>query len=194
MIFNSDPRSMVIEYSVKFEYNLSYILCKLLDIDISKSKSFGNTSSSLSFDGKSNLLMDINVIDKKDKVKLQKLSEIRNQFAHNKDASDFTKCYSYLNGAKDFLFKQYGQKLDTTIDTESQNKELFQNLIKDLDKMLEKFIGAAVNKSSESHLTELDRLYIETINEFAESDDYFKSKLNEVAILYGKKVAPEIKL
>lgn len=192
MLFNSDPRSMVIEYSVSFEYNLSYILCKLLDIDISNSKSFGNTSSSLSFDSKSTLLMDIKVIDNEDKVKLKKLSEIRNQFAHNKEASDFTKCYSYIDGLRNYLLKLYGKNIDITLDIEAQNRDLFQNLINDLVKMLEKFIIAAVNKSSVSHLSELDKQYIETLNEFAESDKDFKNKLNEVARLYAKKVAPEI--
>ncbi len=183
-----DARPFVIEESVLFEYNLSLIICKLLDIDISKSKSFGNSSSSLSFANKVNLLLDINVIDKNDKLKFEKLSEIRNQFAHNKDASDFTKCFSCISGLKTFLEKLYGSNIDKLKNEEAQNSALFQNLLNDLTKILKKFIGAIIKKESDFQNAMLNQKYIETIDEFSNSDEYFANKLKKVAELFEKKL------
>lgn len=180
----SHPRNHVISYSVLFEYNLSFILCNLLDIDMSKSKSFGNENSSLSFSSKLNLLLDINVINESYKSKFQKIAEIRNQFAHNKDATDYTKCYSYINGAKNFLLKSYGKEINKSDEEEIQNAKLFTLLTNDLGKVLEKFVGAAVEKARNLERAEFNQKYLDTLNKFSKDDSVLESKLKDVYIAF----------
>ena len=88
----------------------SFSLAYLLDIDFDKikeSKSLGNTSSSLSFNQKVNLLLDNKSITKEEKLKLESFMNIRNQLMHNKDADSYEKAVDYISGLKNRLKKIY---------------------------------------------------------------------------------------
>lgn len=123
-----DNRASILSSSLLIENSVSSFLSLLLDIkDKENSISFGNNTRALSFRAKVNLLLDMNVIDKKeDNWKLEKFMEIRNQFIHNIEASTFEKCFSYLTGVQNKLLTEYPQ--DSTLVLEEQLKKATSKL------------------------------------------------------------------
>jgi len=91
---NPTPRSLVIELSVSHEEFVNLILAKLLGIKPEESKSFGTTSQALSFNAKTNLLLDLKYLDKIEIEKFQIFMEIRNKFAHLSAVDTFEKCFA----------------------------------------------------------------------------------------------------
>lgn len=103
-------RSENLEVALFIESEISFILETLLGIkDHYKSKSFSNKSGALSFCQKIDLLIDIDVLSKKDKKKFLAFMEIRNQFMHNLEVVNYEKCFEFLNGSDKFLSKNYNQ-------------------------------------------------------------------------------------
>ncbi len=86
-------RSLVIELSVSHEEFVNLILAKLLGIKPEDSKSFGTTNQALSFNAKTNLLLDLNYLNKIEREKFQIFMEIRNKFAHLSAVDTFEKCF-----------------------------------------------------------------------------------------------------
>lgn len=100
---NRLKRLSVLEYSMELELALSKVLSDLLRIENrTTSISFGQTSQSLSFYQKVNLLLDTNGLNKQDRKNLICFMEIRNKFMHNREIETYlsvctaTKNYSYL--------------------------------------------------------------------------------------------------
>ena len=133
-------RLLVLKESIIVETLLSNLLKCLLNIKGS-SKSFGNSSSSLSFSQKANILIDTNFLNPEDANKFKTFMEIRNQFMHNAEAKNFDKCLSFINGKEKYLFKTYP-------DIKSINKEdkleqiwisLFEDIILVITKILNDF-------------------------------------------------------
>lgn len=110
------PRTFVIEMSVKIEHFLNAIICQLLSINPEDSKSFGNTSQSLSFNTKANLLLDLNYLDKEHTKKFQIFMEVRNKFAHVYSVDTFEKCFAltknYNHLKKQFEIDEDGDNLE----------------------------------------------------------------------------------
>lgn len=128
MTTTDEKRLKVLNYSLTLEMATSSQLAEIFDRDFKDTKSFGNKSTSLSFNQKMYLLMDFEAIEKDDKVKFDALMNIRNQFLHNQD-----KTYQYACNAIEGL--------------ENKFKKLYQhNFIDedDIEKSLEKCIDNAV--------------------------------------------------
>ncbi len=98
---NKDLRLCVIENSIFIEELVSRVLGNILNIDWKNSKSFGHTSTSLSFFQKLQLIQDIKGIDKEDLKKLTCLANIRNKFAHVSEINSFDKLFSESSVGKD---------------------------------------------------------------------------------------------
>ena len=125
-MLSTGKRAEYLKFSLLVEDYISSYLSSLIGVKEAKeSISFGNKSSSLSFQAKVNLLLDMEVLDKKnDKWKLQKFMEIRNQFMHNIDADNCETCISFINGAKDKLLKEYPQDENLAIEDQLRQASL----------------------------------------------------------------------
>src|SRR5579862_1310483 len=88
-VFNAELRSFVLQHTIRQEALASDILKFIFRILKNKTKTLENSSSSLSFMSKINLLYDFDDINKEELAHFIKLLEIRNQFAHNH------KCFSF---------------------------------------------------------------------------------------------------
>jgi hypothetical protein len=94
---NLSPRAFTVEMSVKIEHILNVIMAQLLGVNHEDTKSFGNSSQALSFNAKANLLLDLNYLDKEQRLKFQIFMEIRNKFAHIHSVDTFEKCFEQTN-------------------------------------------------------------------------------------------------
>lgn len=88
---NIELRGFILQHTIRQEYLTSEILKAILRILKNKTKTLGNTSSSLSFKNKVDLLHDLGDIADEDYKHFEKLLEIRNQFAHNSNCNSFIK-------------------------------------------------------------------------------------------------------
>jgi len=110
------PRAITVEMSVKIEHIMNVIIAQLLGVKHEDTKSFGNSSQSLSFHAKANLLLDLNYLDKEQRQKFQIFMEIRNKFAHIHSINTFEKCFaltkSYNQLKKLFRIDEEGESLE----------------------------------------------------------------------------------
>jgi hypothetical protein len=124
-----EKRIQVLKYSLILEKQASLELSNLLLIsDISKTKSLGNKSESLSFNLKINILVDTDVVETDYKPKFQHFMSIRNQFMHNIDADTYEKVFNHLNGTLDFLKKKY----QISFDLKPTREESLEHYVKQL--------------------------------------------------------------
>lgn len=94
----SIDRSLVLHISTQIEFIINTILKISLGFTENECYSFGMTSKALSFNAKIIMLLDFQGIDNSDQKHFIKLSEIRNQFAHNYSIKDFLSLESNQNG------------------------------------------------------------------------------------------------
>ena len=160
MSIRSDNRIDVLVYSLFLEKQASFSLAYLLNINIEEintTKSLGNTSSSLSFNQKINLLLDNKSITKEDKSKLECIMSVRNQFLHNFHANNYTDCASVIDGLEKYLKKLYpdpfkDHDLETAIQVSVNN--LFLNCLE----ILNDFKGGTYKKlETESRLAIIEK-------------------------------------
>lgn len=115
-------RKDILGYSLLLENTTSFFLAALLGIkDSQDSITLGNKSSSLSFNNKIDLLIDIGALDRNTKSKFQTFMEVRNQFMHNGNAKDYVSCYSYISGKQNFVLKNYPQAEELAIEEQLKN-------------------------------------------------------------------------
>jgi len=187
----SEKRQKVIEHSVVFESIVSTTLSYLLGIDLSKSKALGYGSSALSFQNKLILLRDINAIDKKDKIKFDYFSAIRNQFAHNKNVVDFKSCFDSID-IGDKLRKIYRDKIGNNADIETLNEDLFDELYTDLIDISNKCFQAIFEKGKEYGMREGNLIFketlLETIVDYKNKSEENKTLLNEILQVAQEKI------
>ena len=187
-----EKRNEVLEIALLVENMTSKHLAKLLGIKkYENSKTLGNKSSSLSFNQKIDLLIDINALSNEEKRKFDAFMKIRNQFMHNLYAKNYESCISYLEGTENFLLKNYPQLSDLTKEDKLRNaalslsyevKSLTVNIIKKVD---EKF------KSEAEHivLKNSQQAFIETIKELKTSlDDFFDSEIQKSKTFNSKRL------
>ncbi|WP_188435018.1 hypothetical protein [Chishuiella changwenlii] len=79
--------------SVKIEHYINSIVALILGVKFRNTKSFGNSNEALSFNAKANLLLDLEYLEKNDRIKFQIFMEIRNKFAHLYEIDTFEKCF-----------------------------------------------------------------------------------------------------
>lgn len=91
---NENTRLCVIENCIFIEETISKTIGTLLGIDWEYSKSLGSSSSSLSFNQKVHIIMDLKGIDKEDHKRFLTLMSIRNQFAHNSKIISFNDVFA----------------------------------------------------------------------------------------------------
>jgi hypothetical protein len=127
-----EKRIQVLKYSLILEKQASLELSNLLLIsDISKTKSLGNKSESLSFNQKINILVDTDVVGTDYKPKFQHFMTIRNQFMHNIDADTYEKVINQNDGLLRYLKKYYPDNFDSELNLEDSLEISVKHLFTD---------------------------------------------------------------
>ena len=175
-------RAFVVEMSVKIEFFLNSIVCQLLEVKSEETLSFGNSSNALSFNAKANLLLDLNYLNKEQRLKFQIFMEIRNKFAHILSVDTFEKCLPLTNNyeklKKIFGIDENGSEglekdmeyvfICLSLDISNNLKEIHREI---LSKMAvkytqRKFTEAVKAKKEEYNVKNPSKA--ETVNEFIE--------------------------
>ncbi|MDP1814271.1 MAG: hypothetical protein Q8K92_07445 [Leadbetterella sp.] len=182
-----EKRIQVLKYSLILEKQASLELSNLLFIkDISKTKSLGNKSESLSFNQKINILVDSGVVDTDYKKKFQHFMSIRNQFMHNIDSDTYEKVINQFDGLFNFLRKNYQNNFELKPNPEDflelSVKHLFQDCINHL--MERKGLKSTISKNhtlKEYYEKRYNCLKKSIEFNFNEFQDYIKinEKINE---------------
>jgi len=123
----SPDRSLVIHISTQVETLINTILKIAIGLGSEKTQSFGDTSSALSFNSKIILLLDFDAILRSDRNHFTKLSEIRNQFAHNYLVKDFMSLNNNKNGQDSIkhLEKHFAKKIDNYVRSNENLSKIF---------------------------------------------------------------------
>jgi len=95
-----NTRTYVIERTILVEFLISRTIGTILNIDWKESKSFGHSSSSLSFNQKVQIIQDLKGLPKETVQKLTCLMNIRNKFAHVFEASNFKSFFENFSVGK----------------------------------------------------------------------------------------------
>ena len=98
---NENLRLCIIENTIVIEEFVSKSICSILDIVPNTSKSFGFSSSALSFNQKVQIIQDIKGIDKEVIKKFTCLTNIRNKFAHVLSIDSFDNLFTLSKNGKD---------------------------------------------------------------------------------------------
>lgn len=170
---------LVVNSSKFIERFASIALSSLLEIDLENSKTLSNKSSAFSFKQKLDLLTDIKAFDKKELQKFITFAEIRNQFAHNSQVEDFETCFSFIDGAENYLRKQFPEISDKDKSHEDFLFELFKRLfnnivsingdiIKAILSKINKVVGEKVTREMYHSLIGDIKTYADTNPEFGE--------------------------
>ncbi len=175
-----EKRKFILAISLFMEKTASVFLGALLGIkDIDTSRTLGNKSSSLSFNNKIDLLMDIGALKTETKAKFQNFMAIRNQFMHNWDAMTYEKCTENISGLEKFLAKNYPNEIS---DKEEKLKESIRDLSNEvaaltagvIEKLKKKFAIDSENRSR----VRIQEMFNETLDEIAEKlDEYFQNQI-----------------
>jgi hypothetical protein len=123
---SKELRLCIIENSIIIEELASEVIGNILIISWKNSKSFGHTSTSLSFLQKLQLIQDIKGFDKEDLKEITCLANIRNKFAHVSNIYSFKSLFTDSNvgnNVKIKLLKWYFKK-NNYDEIESSNFEL----------------------------------------------------------------------
>ncbi len=113
--FGDEARLEILRTSLLVEKFVTSFLALLIGIeDQDNSKTLGNKSTSLSFNQKIDILIDMGALNNLEKKKFQTFMEIRNQFMHNIMADSYVSCFNFINGKESFLLKEYPQTLDNS--------------------------------------------------------------------------------
>lgn len=118
-------RLCVIENSIFIEELISDVIGRILNIDWKESKSFGFGSSSLSFNQKVQIILDIKGVDKENLKRLMSLMHIRNKFAHVSHIKTFEDFFSKTKVGKQVKsdFKKWFFDENGESDIHEQNRE-----------------------------------------------------------------------
>jgi len=183
-------RNLVLSTSLYIEKMTSVFLGSLLGIeDIETSKTLGNKNSSLSFNNKIDLLIDIGALKPETKKKFQHFMEIRNQFMHNLSATSYVKCVDNLNGTEKSLLKIYPQKKG--LEKEDELEGAITELCNDVAKLAMDITEAVKKKFMQESLMEINKksqdAMFATFQEVSSIfDDHFKSVIES-----EKKITPK---
>jgi hypothetical protein len=181
MVTDLSNRSDVLKYSLEIENLTSQFLGHLLGIhDAINSKTLGNKSSSLSFNNKIDLLIDIGALEGDTKSKFQTFMEIRNQFMHNSYANTYEECIRFLK-KENFLLTRYPQSKH--FHKEEQLKNAIMQLSEEVLSMIRNIEDEIINRLKkqadlEAKSKSLSALF-ETLDEMVEHlDELIKTRAN----------------
>lgn len=176
-------RKEVLATSLVVEGLTSAFLSSLLGIkDYTNSRTLGNKSSSLSFNNKIDLLIEIGALSKDNRSKFQTFMEIRNQFVHNLSATTYEKCFAETNGKDNFILKAYPQS-----QSHSRERQLelatsaLGNDIVQLTVALTKSVEDKIRKEIDADLyKKTQQAFIKAIDEIKITlDDYFENEIEK---------------
>lgn len=125
---NMQLRSWVISQVLRLEQTSSSALRTIFRLFNKNSKTLGNQSTALSFKSKIDLLLDLEEITKTEYSHLLKLMEIRNQFAHNPNATSFESLDNINTDINKYLLKYENEKADKKQPMEARLKTIFSEL------------------------------------------------------------------
>jgi hypothetical protein len=192
-------RSFVLAQSLYVEKLASRVIAELLGIDRGTSSVLGNTSKALSFNTKIDLLMDLEVLNKKDKAKFLTFMEIRNQFMHNSEAVSFVECLKFLNGKERWLLDNYPQ--DSNHSLEERLRDSFDDLAKDIINLTMSVYNIVEERNKESlqkainniafeilpeSINDVVEVFNKVINNLISSESYDISNLRNIGNRFGK--------
>lgn len=159
-------RLYILEHTLVIEEMISNAIGSILNIEWEKSKSFGFTSSSLTFNQKVTIVQDLNDISLDEIKKFGYLMNIRNKFAHVRTVetwSEFINISGNGNEIKNALEKWYKEKTKSElIDGELIMCFYFDCLCHDLifrlDYIILKSALDRLNKANEHHLNLVENI------------------------------------
>ena len=142
-------RISILQFSLMMEDNVSKYLSLLLGIkDYKNTKSFGNKSTSFSFQQKIQLLFDLSYLDKIEKEKLTSYMTIRNQFMHNIEVVSLETCFNNIDvGFKKRLYKFYELDKKEFINEESKLIRCFNCLVEEVYMIINSLLSSLLNKT-----------------------------------------------
>lgn len=190
-------RAEVIENAVVLEDMVSTYLCYLFDVPKSESRLFGETSKSLPFNNKLDLLLELNFFDKETKEKFSLFGEIRNKFAHLKSVSDFSGCFARLNGSENRLLKFYPiEKLKFTNEESYFTRlycMLYGDLIGSVDLLIKKIWKDADRNAEITVELRMYKYHAQLLAKLAEKDSHLSKILPMIhkQVLNLMKTEPE---
>jgi len=167
-------RKEILTYSLMIEGLTSAFLSGLLGIkDQKNSRTLGNKSSSLSFNNKIDLLIDIGALRGDTKSKFQTFMEIRNQFMHNLEASNYEKCFSFMPDKITFLLKQYPQAQNLNKEEQLKNAtlELANEVFKFTGELTERLKEKFAKQAEADTLKKSNKAFVESITEMMKTLD-----------------------
>lgn len=189
----SGSRNNIFTKSLALEKYMSMFLAEIMDVeDYLSTKSFGSTSSALSFNQKLNLFADLGYMHKNDKKRLLHFAEIRNLFAHNFACISLKDVFT--NQISNSLRTLYPQ-LPKANPTEKDFQETFDLLFEDIKKMFEDLRDKIYNKKANEYLVEYHYYILNsTVNILNKHPkdfnmDLFNKVAKQVAHLAGEKFA-----
>ncbi|MDC6367522.1 MULTISPECIES: hypothetical protein [Flavobacteriaceae] len=124
-------RLCIIENSIFIEELISEVIGRILNIEWKESKSFGFGSSSLSFNQKVQIILDIKGVDKENLKRLMTLMHIRNKFAHVSHIKTFDDFFSKTKVGKQVKsdFKRWFFDENGDSDIPERNREKIYRLL-----------------------------------------------------------------
>lgn len=129
--WNMKLRDAILQLSISLEETASKVIAGLLGIEEhEETLSLGSKSSSLSFNSKILLLMDLGAINKNLKSKYQAFMEIRNKFIHVASVNSFVECAKVSDGPKTML-RAFPQAKD--LELEEQYEKAFFSLFLEIE-------------------------------------------------------------
>jgi len=153
-------RLYILEHTLVIEEMICNAIGRILNIDWEKSKSFGFSSVSLSFNQKVTIIQDLKDVTSEEIKKFGYLMNIRNKFAHVRTVDTWESFFSVAGNGKEIrgsFNKWYKDKLSSNlIEDELINKFYFKNLCADLifslDNIILKSALDRLNEKTDQHL------------------------------------------
>lgn len=184
---NIEKRKIILETSLIIENLLSDILMNMMEIKDSNNKSLSHKTSALSFKNKTDLLYDIDKIDKKLYDRLVMFMEIRNQFIHNLSSDSYEIVLDRVQ-KRNHILRLDNRLADLLKDNDDSEKKeevykiAFSTLAHEIIDKLEKLRIKILEEKIEKIKVEKDALKLESYNEvltiLAEAIDEFADFYN----------------
>jgi len=187
-----DTRKEILARALMMESLSSIFIAGLLGIkDRQNSKTLGNKSTSLSFNQKIDLLIDLGALSSEEKKKCQAFMEIRNQFMHNLDAASFKECFSFLSGTDKQILKLYPQPQNVSVEHQLRNASL--KLADDVLSFISKLMDNVKQKITEDVKAETaiksNSAFVKSITQAKNIlDDYIEQQIKKDPTLSSKKL------
>jgi hypothetical protein len=171
-----DVRKEVLINALILEEKSSIFLAELLGIDLSDSKIL-NGSSSISFNQKIMLLIEVGALNTNDKSKFIKFMECRNKFMHNINVNTYEKCFPVKSDGYNYLVNNYTPPDNTDLETKLKNA--FNLLTDDVLNLMDGIINVIdkkIHEEFDKNYTLYQLKYEELINKYF-SPEFSKYRL-----------------